>query len=60
MNETKEEGVVTILREGELIGLIYRDEKSKHRIMYKCEPMSEEEMRETIEGKVEKPIKKAE
>lgn len=58
--ETKEEGVITIHREGELVGIIYRDEKTKHRIMYKCEPMSEDEMRDTIEGKVEKPIKKAE
>lgn len=42
--ETREEGVVTILKEGELVGIIYNDMEKRSKILYKCEPMTQEEI----------------
>lgn len=54
--ETKKEGVVTIHKDGELVGVIYNDMQTRRKVMYKCEQMSEDEMIAVIEGKVEPKI----
>lgn len=54
--ETKKEGVVTIHKEGELVGIIYNDMKTRNKVMYKCEQMSEDDMIAVIEGKVEPKV----
>ena len=51
--ETKEEGVVTILKEGELIGIIYHDMNKRSKILYKCEPMTQEEIVAVVTHKEE-------
>lgn len=56
--ETEKLGVVTILSEGELVGMIYNDVKKHQRIWYKCVPMTEEDMVQIIEHKVEAKIPK--
>ena len=44
MTTTKEEGVVTIYKDGELIGIIYNDMEKRSKILYSCLPMTQEEI----------------
>lgn len=53
---TEKVGVVTILHEGELVGMIYNDIVKRQRVWYKCVLMTEEEMVDIIEKKVETKI----
>jgi hypothetical protein len=50
MTTTKEEGVVTIHKDGELIGIIYNDMEKRSKILYSCLPMTQEEIVEVITG----------
>lgn len=54
--ETTKEGVVTILKDGELVGIIYNDMKTRNKVMYSCTQMSEDDMIAVIEGKTEPKI----
>lgn len=54
--ETQKLGIVAILKEGELVGIIYNDVKTRTKSMYSCSPMSEDEMIAVIEGKVEQKV----
>ena len=47
--KTEKIGVITILKDGELFGIIYNDIEKRNKVMYKCTPMTEEEMVEIIE-----------
>jgi hypothetical protein len=53
---TEKVGVITILQEGELVGMIYNNIYTRNRIWYKCVPMTEDEMVAIIEDKVEKKV----
>lgn len=55
--ETQKIGVVTILKDGELVGIIYNDVKTRTKTMYSCTPMGEDDMIAIIEGKVDEKIK---
>jgi hypothetical protein len=57
---TEKIGVVTILQEGELVGMIYNNIRTRQRTWYKCVPMTEEEMVAIIEDTVEKKIPSSE
>ena len=53
---TEKIGVVTILQEGQLVGMIYNDIKTRNRVWYKCTPMTEEDMINVIENQVDSKI----
>lgn len=46
--ETKEEGVLTILENGNLIAISYKDLKTHHNIFYKVEEMSMDELKDFL------------
>lgn len=46
--EIKQEDVMTILENGQLVAIGYKDMESRHNVYYKVEEMSVEEMGEKI------------
>lgn len=54
---TNKEGVVTIHKDGVLFGMIYRDPKTGHKLLYKCEPMDEDEIIHIIEHTPEEKVR---
>ncbi len=50
--EVKEEGVATITFEGELVGIIYNDTKSKAKRIFHVKEMGVEEIADLIQGKL--------
>ena len=55
--KTVKEGVVTIHHDDQLYGLIHRDPKTGHKILYRCEPMDEDEIVEIIECKTDEKVR---
>jgi hypothetical protein len=45
---TQKIGVVTIVKDDELIGIIYNNIKTRSKVLYKCVPMTEDEIIEII------------
>lgn len=49
MTKTEKVGVVIIYKDDELHGMIYNDTTKRNKVLYKCIPMSEDEMIEILE-----------
>lgn len=54
--KTEKIGVVVIYKEDQVVGIIHRDEKTGHKILYSCVPMDEDEIADSIEGNIEEKI----
>ncbi len=50
--EVKEEGVVVIFSDGEIVGIIYNDQKTKAKRLFHTVEMSVEQIAELVQGKL--------